>query len=113
MRRQALPPPSEPLFLICERVCVKSLSLCFLSLSACGLSHFSRVRLLVILWTVACQAPLFMGFSRQGYWSGLPCLPPGDLPDPGIKPTSLVSPALAGRLFTSSATWEAPSSSVL
>ena len=47
-------------------------------------------------WTVAHQAPLSMGFSRQGYWSGLPCLPPGHLPNPGIQPTSLISPALAG-----------------
>ena len=45
-----------------------------------------------------------MGFSRQEYWSGLPCPPPGDLPDPGIKPGSLMSPALAGGLSTSSAT---------
>ena len=55
-------------------------------------------------WTVACQAPLSMGFSRQEYCSGLPFLPPGDLPDPGIKPRSLVSPALAGGFFTTSAT---------
>ena len=48
-----------------------------------------------------------MRFSRQEYWSGLPCPSPGDLPDPGIKPTSLTSPALAGRYFTPSATWEA------
>ena len=40
------------------------------------------------LWTVALQAPLFMGFSRQEYWSGLPFPPPGDLPDPGIESTS-------------------------
>ena len=60
------------------------------------------------LWTTAHQDPLFMGFSRQEYWSGLLCPPPGDLPDPGIKPTSLMSPALAGGLFTASATWEAP-----
>ena len=60
-----------------------------------------------ILWTAAHQAPLSMGFSRQEYWSGLPCFPPGDLPNPGIKPTSLMSPALAGRFFTTSATWEA------
>ena len=53
------------------------------------LSHFSRVQLFVTLWTVACQAPLSMGFSRQGYWSGLPCPPPGDLPDPGIHPCLL------------------------
>ena len=60
-----------------------------------------------ILWTVTSQAPLSVGFSRQKYWNGLPRPPPGDLPDPGIKPTSLVSPALAGRFFTTSATWEA------
>ena len=47
-----------------------------------------------------------MGLSRQEYWSGLPCPPPGDLPDPGIEPASLVSPELAGRFFTTSATWE-------
>ena len=57
-------------------------------------------------WTVAHQAPLSMEFSRQEYWSGLPCLLPGDLPDPGIEPSSLMSPALTGWLFTSSATWE-------
>ena len=51
------------------------------------------------------QAPLSMGCSKQGYWSGLPCPPPGDLPDPGIKPTSLTSPALAGGFFTTSTTW--------
>ena len=58
---------------------------------ACVLGHFSCVWLFVTLWTVAHQAPLSMGFSRQEYWSGLPCLPPGDLPQPGIK---LMSPAL-------------------
>ena len=57
-----------------------------------------------MLWTVACQALLSMGFSKQEHWSGLPCLPPGDLPDPGIEPLSLMSPALAGGLFTTSAT---------
>ena len=56
--------------------------------------------------TVACQAPLSMGFSWQEYCSGLPCPPPRDLPDSGIKPTSLSSPALAGEFFTTSATWE-------
>ena len=59
----------------------------------------SRVRLFVTPWTVVRQAPLSMGFSRQEYWSGLPLSPPGDLPDPGIKPIS-ASPALAGRFFT-------------
>ena len=58
---------------------------------------FSRVWLFATPWTIACQAPLSMGFSRQEYWSGLPCPPPRDLPDPGIKPAS---PALADRLFT-------------
>ena len=47
-----------------------------------------------------------MGLSRQVYWSGLPCPPPGDLPNPGIKPTSFMSPALASGFFTASATWE-------
>ena len=65
-----------------------------------GLSHFSRVRRFVTPWTVARQAPLSMAFSRQEYWSGLPCPPPGDLPDPGIEPMSLTSPALAGMVFT-------------
>jgi len=50
-------------------------------------------------WTVAHQAPLSMGFSKQEYWSGLPCCPPGDLPDPGIKPMSPASPALASKFF--------------
>ena len=50
-------------------------------------------------WTIACQASLSMGFSKQEYWSGLPCPPPGDLLDPGIKPMSLMSPSMqAGSL---------------
>ena len=57
--------------------------------------------------TVGHQAPPSMGFSRQGYWSGLPCPSPGDLPIPGIKPKSLRSPALADRFFITRATWEA------
>ena len=70
------------------------------------LSHFSCVRLLVTPWTVACQAPPSMESSRQEYWSGLPYHPPGDFPDPGIEFTSFTSPALAGRFFTTSASWE-------
>ena len=54
----------------------------------CVLSHFRHVQLFASLWTLACQAPLSMGFSRQEHWSELPCSPPGDLPDPEIKPTS-------------------------
>ena len=56
--------------------------------SACVLSHSSRVQLFGTLWTVARQAPLSMGSSRQKYWSGLPFPSPGDLPDPGIEPRS-------------------------
>ena len=57
-----------------------------------------------------CSLPgsLSMGLSRQEYWTGLPCPPPGDLPDPGIEPVSPVSPTLAGGFFTTSATWKAP-----
>ena len=60
-------------------------------------------------WTVAHQALLSMGFSKQKYWSGLPCPPLGDLPDPRIKPTSLLSPVTAGGFFTTSTTRQAQS----
>ena len=60
----------------------------------------AQLRLSATHWTVVHQAPLFMGFSRQECWSGLPCPPPGDLPDPGIEPASPAAPALAGRFFT-------------
>ena len=53
------------------------------------------------------QAPLFMRFSSQAYWSGLPFPPPRDFPNPGLKPLPLASPALAGGFFTTSATWDA------
>ena len=66
---------------------------------ACMLNRFCPVLLFVTLWTVAPRAPLAMGFSRQEYWSGLPCPLPGDLPDPGINPAFLMSPALAGGFF--------------
>ena len=79
----------------------------------CVLSRFSRVQLFVTLWTVARQAPLSMGFSRQECWRGLPFFTPGDLSDPGIEPVSLVSPALAGEFFTTSVTWEALGSNYL
>ena len=71
------------------------------TLCVCVLSH---VQLFVTPWTVAHQAPLSMGFSRQEYWSGLPFPSPGDLPDPGIEPAS---PALAGGLSAISTTWKA------
>ena len=63
------------------------------------LSPFSHVQFFVTLWNVDCHAPLSMGFSKQEYWSELPCLPPGDLPNPGTEPTSLTSPALTGRFL--------------
>ena len=65
-----------------------------LVLPVCVLSH---IRLFETPWTLARQAPLSMGISRQEYWSGLPLPSPGDLPDPGIEPAS---PALAGGFFT-------------
>ena len=74
---------------------------------ACMPGHFSCVQLFVTLWTIACQPPLSVGFSSQEYWSGLPRSPPGGLPDPGIQLTCFTSPALAGRFFTTSTTWEA------
>ena len=74
---------------------------------ACILNYFCSVRLCVTLQTLACQAPLSMGFSRQEYWSELPCPPLRDFPDSGTEPVSLTSPVLAGGFFTTGATWEA------
>ena len=68
---------------------------------------FSHVQLFATPWTVACQVPLPMEYSRQEYWSGLLWPPARDILNPGIEPTSLMSPALAGRFFTTSITWEA------
>ena len=59
------------------------------------------------LWTLVLQVPLSMGFSRQEYWNGFSCPPPGDLPNPEIKSESLMPPASSARYFTTSATWEA------
>ena len=74
-------------------------------LTACAL--LSCAQLFAIPWTAAYQAPLSIEFFRQKYSSGLPFPPPGDPPDPGIEPKSLVSLALAGRFFTTETTWEA------
>ena len=71
---------------------------------ACMLIRFSCVRLFATPWTVTHQAPVSMGFSKQEYWSGLPFPLLADLPHPGIEP-SLMSPTLAGRFFTTGATW--------
>ena len=73
----------------------------------CMLSCFSHIQIFVTPWTVAYQAPLSIEFSRHKYWSGFPCPPPGHLPNPGIKPMSLMSPTLEGRFFTTSTVWEA------
>ena len=83
--------------------CTKSKSL----LSAQLLRH---VRFFVTLWTVACQAPLSMGFSRQESWTGLPFLPPGYLPDPGIEPES---PALVDGFFTTAPSGRPKNSDIL
>ena len=80
---------------------------CWSTMCTCVLSRFTCVQLFVTPWTVAPQAPLFMGFSRQDYCSGLPCPPLGDLPNPRIKPTSFIFSALASGFFPTSVTWEA------
>ena len=96
------------------------LKFCIAKNAHCHLSHqqeavcaqsLSRVRLFATPWIAACHTPLSTGFSRQEYWSGLPCPPPGDLPNPEIEPTSLTSPELAGGFFIPSPTWEARGSS--
>ena len=83
-----------------KKVCAVNLILCS---HVCMLSHA-----LCNPWTVALQAPLSMGFSRQEYWNRLPCPPSDDLPNSGIEPVTLMSPALASRFFTTSTTLEAP-----
>ena len=93
-------------------ICLLYTEICKVVLTAtwmlCVLSHFSCVWLFVTPWTAAHQAPLSGEFSRQEDWSGVLCLSPGNLPDPGIEPTSLMSLSLTGRFFTTSATWETP-----
>ena len=86
---------------ILERVWKNSYKSLFLINTVCvDAQSLSPVQVFVTLWTVAHQAPLSMGFSRQEYWSGLPCPPLGDVPYPGVKPVSPASPALAGGFFT-------------
>ena len=89
---------------------IKPLVLANFPMRVCLLSGFSHVQPSATLWTVACQASLSMRFSRQEYWNELLHPPPGDLPNPGIEPASLLSPDLVGRFFSSSAIWEAQSS---
>ena len=78
----------------------------YMCVCACVLSPFRHVRLFATLWTITHHAPLSIGFSRQEHWRGLPWPPPGN-PNPEIKSVSLTSPAVAGKFFTTSATWEA------
>ena len=105
--RQGSAPQPQPHFHLCPaQPSMATNHLIWVSLARV-LSRFSHVWLFVTLWTVAYQALLSMGFSRQEYWSGLPFPAPGNLSDPVIKPASLVSPALAGRFFATSTTWEA------
>ena len=104
--------PYIPLYIyLCEKnvsfMMVETFSCLFSLERACVLRLFSCVWLCETPWTVACQIPLPMGFSRQVYWNGVPCPPPGDLPDPGIEHTSLTSPALAGGFFNTGTTWVA------
>ena len=87
------PSPKLPLKLMAK---VRHMAILDSKEGVCVLSPFDRVQLFATLWTVARLSPLTMGFSRQEYWSGLPCPPPGDLPDPGIELTSYVS--CIGRL---------------
>ena len=82
-------------------------SLCVLFFLVCVCAKSLHIGCVLTLWAAAHQAPLSMGFSKQEYWSGLPCPPPSYLPNPGIELVSLKSPALAGRFFTTSTTWEA------
>ena len=69
---------------------------------ACSLSCFSTIQFFATPWTIARQAPLSMGFSRQKYWSGEPFPSPGDLLDPGMEAVSPAAPALVGGFFTMS-----------
>ena len=92
-------PECRSLLWPCQREKISKFSSPKQLMCVCMLSRFSHVQLFAALWTVALQAPLSMGFSRQEYWSALPCPPPGDLPDPGIKP-SPVSSALQEDSFT-------------
>ena len=96
LNHNAGPATQHPNFSL--RPCIPRVRVCL-----CVLSCFTHVGLFGTLWTVVCQAPLSMGFSRQEYWSGVPCPPPGDLPNSGIELVSLTCPELASRFFTTSA----------
>ena len=100
------------MIIIFSKICAVAFSLLMKKLSE-WVKSLSHVRLFATSWTVACQTCHSMGFSRQEYWSGLPCPPPADLPDPGIEPVSLMFPALTGGFFTTSTTYNSFSFAVL
>ena len=89
--------------MLCYDIAKNKWTLCA-KMHACIPSCFTHV--VLFMTPRAHQAPLFMGFSRQEYWSRLPCLPPGDLPDSRIELASLMSSALAGVFFTTTTIWE-------
>ena len=98
---------------VCVCVCVRKWEVRFFSfwhynIFPCCAKSLCRVWLFAPLWTVVHPAPLSMRCSKSEYWSGLPCPPLEDRPNPGIEPASLRSLALAGAFFTTSATWEVP-----
>ena len=102
-----LPPCPHTIARKCPSLQVQLSPTCGLSVRCCMCAKsLSRVRLFVTPWTVPHQAPLSMGFSRQEYWSELPCPSPGDLPNPRIELMSSMSAALAGGFFITSSTWE-------
>ena len=92
---------------LCSNMNRNTVALKFQLNAELALSRFSCVWLFVTPWSIGCQALLSMGFSRQEYWSGLPCPPPGDFPDQGSNWSLLLSPELAGKFSTISSTWQA------
>ena len=94
---------SDSVMQIYAQCCAKWLQLCPSLCDPMDSSHQAPLS----IWTLAYRAPPSTGFSRQEHWRGLSCPPLGDLPDPGIEPTSLMSPALAGGFFTTRSPWEA------
>ena len=97
-------PHSDDLVCVCVCVCACACAWMHMHMLSC----FNHVQLFVTIPTIACQAPLYKKFSKQEYWSGLPCPPSADLPHPTIKLMFLASPALAGGFFTANTIWEAP-----
>ena len=96
-RSQGIPHLDQPIKVTCPAPCPLGKAVGY---HVCVLSCFSHVCLFATPWTVACQAPLSMdSSSKNDYWSGLPCPPMGDLPNPGMEPMFLTSPALAGGFF--------------